>query len=730
MKFTLIDIFIFSIFISLGISLKAQNEYNDSLKVELLNHTKNDTTRVKILNNLIYDIYEKGLGTAEIYIKESEYLVEKLNFVRGKAQLLYYKSCVNLAKSEFPEAIKNSKLSVGIYESLNNKKGISYSLNNTGIAYYYLGDFPNAIKYIEQSAAIDKERNDLNGMSASFDFMGTINADQGNFKEAIRNYEKAKSIRLNLNDSSKLASIYNNMGTVFFEQSDYPRALENFQKSLNIRNNTKNDAQKLDVLINIAIVYQEQKQYPKALDFLNEGLTISKKLNNERFIAKYLDGLGNIYKEQNKNKEALIFYKEALEFNEKFNIKREIATNLNNIAEIELRFKNDNNSLKYFTRALEINKEIDSPVGKCLSYLGISKVYIHKNNYKKALDFTLKAENLAKKFQLIDAQRDAKELLAEIYQKLGNYKKAFENYQAFKILNDSLFDAESIEKITQLEYEYKYKQELETANIRELKLTETIKEAELNLQKSQRNLLLGVIAFLIISIILGAIIFFLRLRNVKSEAKNVLVEQKLLRSQMTPHFIFNSLSVLQGMILNKEDAKAVSYLSKFSKLLRMILENSRDKTVSLDQELKAVETYLLLQNIEESEPYIYTVLVNNIIDKTQFKIPPMLIQPFIENAIEHAFGAQKENRKIDIHLNFIDKKLICTIKDNGIGINAQIEKKNGSKKSLATTITSERLESLSKDFKMKGSINIEDRKKHNEKGTIVTLIIPYKIEAA
>ncbi len=108
----------------------------------------------------------------------------------------------------------------------------------------------------------------------------------------------------------------------------------------------------------------------------------------------------------------------------------------------------------------------------------------------------------------------------------------------------------------------------------------------------------------------------------------------------------------------------------------------------------------------------------------------MLIQPFIENAVEHAFKNIKENRKIDVHLSYLNKELICTITDNGIGINAQNGNNSKDKKSLATTITSERLKNLSKDFKAKGTITIEDRQKYNEQGTIVTLVIPYKMEKA
>ena len=106
----------------------------------------------------------------------------------------------------------------------------------------------------------------------------------------------------------------------------------------------------------------------------------------------------------------------------------------------------------------------------------------------------------------------------------------------------------------------------------------------------------------------------------------------------------------------------------------------------------------------------------------------MLIQPFVENALEHAFINQQLNKIIAIHLSYINKNLICTITDNGVGINYQKKEKKKQKKSLATKITSERIKILSKDFKVKGSITIEDRQKYNEKGTIVTLIIPYKID--
>ena len=178
-----------------------------------------------------------------------------------------------------------------------------------------------------------------------------------------------------------------------------------------------------------------------------------------------------------------------------------------------------------------------------------------QKKYDEAFPNILKSLEISNRLELLDYQSNAYQLLTEVYENRGDYEKALENHQKFKVLNDSLFNKESTEKIAQLEYEYKYKQALDSASIRELKLTKTVISTSQDLQKSKRNLFLGVIGFLITIIILGGIIFSLKLRHQKAKTQNIAIEQKLLRSQMTPHFIFNSLSVLQGMILNKEDKK-------------------------------------------------------------------------------------------------------------------------------------------------------------------------------
>ncbi|WP_417800639.1 tetratricopeptide repeat protein [Tenacibaculum sp.] len=711
------------------VNVQAQNKKIDSLKTGLENNKAEDSIRVNLLVRLYYEIQDLENEKARLLLNEAETISKKINYATGKADVIYYKGHIDVNKSNYKESILKFKEAIKLYKSLNNRKGESYANNGIGMAYYYQSDFSNAIVYYKKSAEIDESLNDLKGVAGSLNNIGNIYADQGNYVEAIRNYTRSKELKLKVKDTMGVARAYTNIGSIFGEQGNYPRALENFNTAVGIYEKLGLSNYTARLMLNMGMVYNNLGNIEKALIYVNKALEVAKKQNSQVTIAICLSLKGTIYKTQLDYINALEQFQKALQIRQTINDKRGVGISLNDVADVQILVQQEGKAFKNFKEAGIVNKEVGSPIGLCRSYLGLARCFNFQKQYQKALNYVLKSQEIAIEMKLLELQKETAELLSIIYKNTGDYKKSLTNYQQYKILNDSIFNKENIEKITQLEYEYKYKQALDSASIRELKLTKTVLDTSQNLKKSQRNLLLGIVAFLITTLVLGIIILFLKLRNQKSKTQNVIMEQKLLRSQMTPHFIFNSLSVLQGMILNKEQKKSVSYLSKFSKLLRTILENSRDRTVSLSQELIAVENYLALQNLE-NESYTYTISVEEDIETSLFKIPPMLIQPFVENAIEHAFVNLIGNRTINIELSYSNQELICVIKDNGVGLEDLKKDKNQDKKSLSTTITSERLKILSKDFKMNGSVTIEDRKKYNEQGTVVTLTIPYiKIES-
>ena len=209
------------------------------------------------------------------------------------------------------------------------------------------------------------------------------------------------------------------------------------------------------------------------------------------------------------------------------------------------------------------------------------------------------------------------------------------------------------------------------------------------------------------------------------------LEQKSLRLQMNPHFIFNSLNSIQSFIINNDSDKAILYLAKFAQLMRLILSNSSEAFVAVKDELKALTYYMDIENLRFGNKFEYLIKIDTEIDDDFVGIPPMIIQPYVENAILHGIIHKKGRGKISINLSVQDNSLMCSIEDDGVGREKAAEMKahSGLKhKSKGMIITKERLEILNKQINGRISVNVIDLK-NNEglpSGTRVEIIIPFK----
>ena len=209
------------------------------------------------------------------------------------------------------------------------------------------------------------------------------------------------------------------------------------------------------------------------------------------------------------------------------------------------------------------------------------------------------------------------------------------------------------------------------------------------------------------------------------------LEQKALRLQMNPHFIFNSLNSIQSFIINNDSDKATLYLAKFAQLMRLILSNSREPFVPVKDEIKALIYYMDIENLRFDNKFDYKINVDPDIDDDFIGIPPMVIQPYVENAILHGIIHKHERGKITIDLSLKTETLFCVVEDDGVGREKAMEIKNHSgliHKSRGMIITKERLEILNKQVKGRISVNVIDLKDNNGNatGTRVEIIIPFK----
>lgn len=219
-------------------------------------------------------------------------------------------------------------------------------------------------------------------------------------------------------------------------------------------------------------------------------------------------------------------------------------------------------------------------------------------------------------------------------------------------------------------------------------------------------------------------------KKTQLEKDVVELEQKALRLQMNPHFIFNALNSIQSQIGTDNEQSARYYLAKFSRLMRQILDNSRQSTITLEEEINTLENYLLIEKFCNGDRFDYKINIDPNLEKDYIKIPPMLLQPFIENAIKHGLKFINEKRgMIDVSFAEIDNLLECSVTDNGIGRKKAEELNSISKetyhKSTALLVTQKRLDLLKEDKNIR-SLEIIDLYDENEEplGTKVIVRIP------
>jgi sensor histidine kinase YesM len=248
--------------------------------------------------------------------------------------------------------------------------------------------------------------------------------------------------------------------------------------------------------------------------------------------------------------------------------------------------------------------------------------------------------------------------------------------------------------------------------------------------------------FLLLSgLLLANLIYFLvlfRIYTVKREQKKEFerkverskIELKALRSQMNPHFVFNSLNAIQHYIVNSKSEEAIKYLSKFAKLIRMILQYSDKPTVTVEEDLESLKLYIELEKMRFEDKFDYAIVVENTVDLDYDIMPPMLMQPYVENSILHGLNPKSEKGKLDIGLRSENNILICTISDNGIGRmkSAEIKHMGALKehRSLGMRITEERLKILNEIHASQLSVEVRDLidEQGRPAGTQVQLFIP------
>lgn len=560
----------------------------------------------------------------------------------------------------------------------------------------------------------NKEKYDRGVVKANLIF-GLGNYVIADYQQSVFFYQKAINLARNKNYIEDLSSSLNSISSVYVVLTDYEKALTACYEALNIRLKNKDTTGSIKCYQQLADCFFRKKDFKKASIYINKVITPQVRRNLPRNYSDALRLKAIILIEQKKYELALQNLHKAKIILDSIGDNRGALIVNSDIASTFFQMKDFDHAEKSYKELLYMDEFGDDVITHLVVLHNLGALYLEKNNLILSEKYLNESLLIAQQVNSYDYLQLVYNSLSDLYFAKGNYKKAYTYKETFLAYSDSVMNNEKMKTIEELTVKFETKQVAEQNKF--LQIASKLDKAEVK----QKNLILLVLALFVASSGLF-IFFFIKRSKENARNKNNELRQKLLLSQMNPHFIFNSVDNIQSLIYNNQNKEAISYLTKFSKLTRQILENSNENNISLLEELSMTENYLTIQQLLYNNNFIFEITVDEKIDTESILIPPMLTQPFIENAVKHGLRNTTEGGFITIKFYMAENKLFFEVEDNGSGM--ATEEKKSIHKSLATQIVTERLQNNAS--KKTIIINTKNIIENNiVKGVRTTFEIPY-----
>ena len=591
-------------------------------------------------------------------------------------------------------------------------------------AFYKKKDIGKSIDFITRSIAeLGKEANKKD-LATSLTVLGEVYQYYEQYDLAITNYIDA----LEANKSTRTTLL---LGKVYVLNKAYEDAEKVLAPLLEVEGMVPFQRAELYEIMGDA--YTGMNQIEKAVAFYSEGLKVAKKNQIDPKMADLNSKIGDAYASNDRSLEAEAFYGNSLKLANRqapqraVQEKEKVADFYNQKSryedEIELRKKSlsELDGLKKLSKAeTSVPSQStggDSITSQRINYK-IANAYIAQDKYDLAIPYLRQSIEQADNDDDLVVQKDATRKLSEVYRYKGDYSKALETYQAYVAVVDTLYvrKEQEISRAARFNREISNKQSRISGLEQERELSQSkydlaLTEQQLIQETNKRQQ--WVIYSLIFSLILmGLAAFFFYRSNQQQKLANNLLALKSLRSQMNPHFIFNALNSVNNYIAKNDERSANRYLSEFSTLMRTVLENSEEDFIPLSKELSLLELYTKLEHTRFPDKFDYAIRVDEKVAVSDFQIPPMLLQPYVENAIWHGLRYKEEKGFLNIDVKQKDAtSLKISIIDNGIGRakSAELKTKNQRKqKSKGMGNIKKRIAILNDMYKNKIDVDITD----------------------
>ncbi len=517
-----------------------------------------------------------------------------------------------------------------------NKTALAKAYTTLGEIYQYYKLFDLAVNAFKDALTAEKSTKTELLLGKSY----LLNNEFSNAETLFSTILRKKGISV-----TERAQVYEGLGDAFKGLSNSKKAIENYDKGLLIAKTNAIASKITDLNSKIGDAFVADDMAEKAKVYYGNSLELAKQQTPQRAVQEK-EKVADFYNKQNEFDKEVVLRKKSLED-----------------------LKEVNQTTKKVAKNTNAAVTSDSISSQRIKYK-IANAYLSQEKYDEAIPFLKESIKEANDDDDLIVEKDATRKLSEIYESQGDFSKAYETYQKYVTLVDTLY----IRKEQEISRAARFNREITNKQNR---ISGLEKERELYQSKFDLALtseqLVARQKWLIYSLIFGMLLlgltaFFLYRSYKQQKLANNLLALKSLRSQMNPHFIFNALNSVNNYIAKSDERSANRYLSEFSTLMRAVLENSEEDFIPLSKEIELIELYTKLEHSRFADKFHYEISIEENMDITAYEIPPMLLQPYIENAIWHGLRYKEEKGFLKIDLKQKAKDIIeISIVDNGVG---------------------------------------------------------------
>ncbi|WP_345233569.1 tetratricopeptide repeat protein [Olivibacter ginsenosidimutans] len=499
---------------------------------------------------------------------------------------------------------------------------------------------------------------------------------------------------------------YAALGSSLLMQGKADLALKNYLTSLQLLDEKEYPKEVSKIYANVGALHSQLKRFSEAEQYLLKALQLNPSKEDR---LKYLTNLSGVYLESGQKQKALHTFNEAIALGKAQKNKAVEAILYTNLSNYYLEQKQWDRAINHAQKSLELRAELrQAPSVITLNNLGYALT--QQKKYREGILCYLQALPYA-------SLQEKKQLYYNLYQanKLsGENGKSLQYIEAYDQIKDSLTTLNYRQKVAELDAQYQAKER--QRKIEQLAATNTLQGKQL---RQQAYLIIA--GLMILALI--SLVVFLRWRHtrLKEQLEKSQLKYRFLLVQLNPHFIFNALQSVQRFIFRNDQQQSMEYLQRFSRLIRLVLENSAKDVISLDEELELLDNYLRLQQLNAEPAFTYEITVTAAVERELTVIPTMLLQPLVENAVVHGLKG-RTNGRIALLFSNDGNKLRVLIQDNGVGF-LQEKQANALHKSMSTDMLRQRIEEINKMGKQHIEFKLVNKGSEASPGTTIQLTV-------